>query len=71
MGGYLASRLLKHCSQTFDRVTDSLIFNMDWVSNGWAAVDSQEVRAGENALRAVPTNACFFNTSTNFSSVKM
>jgi hypothetical protein len=25
----------------------------------------------ENALRAVPTNACFFNTSTNFSCVKM
>jgi hypothetical protein len=38
---------------------------------GWAAVDSQELRAGENALRAVPTNACFFNTSTNFSCVKM
>ncbi len=34
MGGYLASRLLKHCSRTFDRVTDSLIFNMDCVSNG-------------------------------------
>jgi len=34
MGGYLASRLLKHYSQTFDRVTDSLIFNMDCVSNG-------------------------------------
>jgi hypothetical protein len=34
MGGYLASRLLKHCSRTFDRVTDSLIFNMDCVSKG-------------------------------------
>ncbi len=33
-GGYLASRLLKHWSLTFDRVTDSLIFNMDCVSNG-------------------------------------
>jgi hypothetical protein len=32
--GYLASRLLKHWSLTFDRVTDSLIFNMDCVSNG-------------------------------------
>jgi len=38
---------------------------------GWAAVDSQELRAGENALRAVPTKAWFFNTSTNFSCVKM
>ncbi len=38
---------------------------------GWVAVDSQELRKGENALRAVPTNACFFNTSTNFSCVKM
>jgi len=33
-GGYLASRLLKHWSLTFDRVTDSLMFNMDCVSNG-------------------------------------
>ncbi len=33
-GGYLASRLLKHWSPTFDRVTNSLIFNMDCVSNG-------------------------------------
>jgi hypothetical protein len=38
---------------------------------GWAAVDSQEVCAGENGLRAVRTNAGFFNTSTNFSCVKM
>jgi len=33
-GGYLASRLLKYWSLTFDRVTDSLMFNMDCVSNG-------------------------------------
>jgi hypothetical protein len=33
-GGYLASRLLKYWSLTFDRVTDSLIFNTDCVSNG-------------------------------------
>jgi hypothetical protein len=33
-GGYLASRLLKHRSLTFHQVTDSLIFNMDCVSNG-------------------------------------
>ncbi len=38
---------------------------------GWAAVDSQELRTRENALHAVFTNACFFNTSTNFSWVKM
>ncbi len=38
---------------------------------GRAAVDSQYLRTGENALHAVPTNACFFNTSTNFSRVKV
>jgi len=39
---------------------------------GWAAVDSQQLRTGESALRGVPTNNdCFFNTSTNFSCVKM
>jgi hypothetical protein len=27
---------------------------------GWAAVDSQELRAGENALRTVPTQRLLF-----------
>jgi hypothetical protein len=33
--------LLKNWSLTFDRVTYSLIFNMDCVRSGWVAVDSQ------------------------------